>query len=159
MNYWLFKSEPTSYSIDNLKRDKKTAWDGVRNYQARNFMRDDMQIGDIGLFYHSNTKPIGIVGVVKICSKPYPDPTAFDKKDDHYDPQSKKENPTWYLVDVCFVEKFNKIITLDQLKFDDSFSDMLVTQKGQRLSVQPVSKKHVVKILKMADAKSKKYPL
>lgn len=149
MNYWLLKSEPTSYSIDDLKSDKREPWDGVRNYQARNFMRDDMKIGDRVFFYHSNTKPIGIAGIAKVCSKPYPDPTAFDTKNDHYDPKSKKESPTWYLVDVCFVEKFKEVITLDQLKFDGRLKNMQVTQKGSRLSVQPVSKKDFENVLKV----------
>jgi len=148
MKYWLMKSEPTSYSIDDLKRDKRTAWDGVRNYQARNFMRDEMQVGDLAFFYHSNTEPIGIAGVMKICSKPYPDPTAFDKKDHHYDPKSKKENPTWYLVDMSFVEKFKEVIPLSALKLDPAFKDMLVVQKGSRLSVQPVSERDFKAVLK-----------
>jgi predicted RNA-binding protein with PUA-like domain len=149
MHYWLLKSEPTSYSIDDLKKDKRTAWDGVRNYQARNFIRDEMKVGDLAFFYHSNTEPIGIAGIMKVCSKPYPDPTAFDKKDHHYDPKSKKESPTWYLVNVCFVEKFAEPITLSQLKFDGHFNNMLVTQKGSRLSVQPVSKKDFEMVLKV----------
>ena len=89
MNYWLMKSEPSAYSIDDLEKEKRAMWDGVRNYQARNFMRDSMKIGDFAFFYHSNADPAGIVGVMKVCSEPYPDPTAFDKKDSHYDPKSK----------------------------------------------------------------------
>ncbi len=102
MKYWLMKSEPSCYSIDDMKRDKRTMWDGVRNYQARNMMRDDMKVGDEVLFYHSNTDPIGVVGVVEVASKPYPDPTQFDKKDDHFDPTAKKDDPRWFLVDVKF---------------------------------------------------------
>ncbi|MEX0917505.1 MAG: EVE domain-containing protein [Candidatus Paceibacterota bacterium] len=150
MNYWLLKSEPGDYSIDDMERDKRTMWDGVRNYQARNFMRDEMKVGDLAFFYHSNANPPGIVGIVKICSNPYPDPTAFNKRDSHYDAKSKKENPTWILVDVCFMKKFKEMSTLDELKFNPKFEDMMVTKKGMRLSVQPVSEKHYKKILKLA---------
>ena len=144
------KSEPGDYSIDDLKRDKKTHWDGVRNYQARNFMRDDMKVKDMVLFYHSNAKPPGVAGIAKVCSKPYPDPTAFDPKDKHFDPKSKKDSPTWFLVDISFVKKFDKLINLDQLKADPTFSDMLVTKRGMRLSVQPVEKRHFEAIHNLA---------
>lgn len=142
MNYWLLKSEGDCYSIDDLKRDKKVAWTGVRNYQARNFMRDDMKVGDMILFYHSNAKPNGVYGIAKVASKPYPDPTAFDKKDEHYDPKSKKEKPTWILVDVAFVSKFKEPISLDEIKIDPRLEGMVVRQTGSRLSVMPVSEKH-----------------
>ena len=136
------KSEPGDYSIDNLRKDKREPWDGVRNYQARNFMRDDMRVGDGVLFYHSNANPPGIAGIAKVCSKPYPDSTAFDKTDKHFDLKSKKDSPTWYLVDVCFVKKFKKFISLNELKANPKFDGMVVTKKGSRLSIQPVSKKH-----------------
>lgn len=152
MKYWLLKSEPTCYSIDDLRREKVGQWDGVRNYQARNFMRSEMQKGDLALFYHSNTDHIGVVGVCEIAStKAYPDPTQFDTKADHYDPKSTKENPRWYLIDVKFKKKFKKILPLAVLKNDPFFNDMPLTQKGMRLSVQPVSKKHFDRILKMVD--------
>ena len=150
--YWLMKSEPECYSIDDLKRDKQAEWDGVRNYQARNFMRDDMKKGDLVLYYHSNTKPTGIVGVAKVCKEAYPDHTAWDKTSDHPDPKSTPENPIWFMVAVCFEKKFKEIITLDELKADSAFGDMLVTQRGMRLSVQPVHKKHFDKILKMSES-------
>ena len=140
-NYWLMKSEPSVYSIDDLKKDKKTYWDGVRNYQARNFMRDKMQVGDEVFFYHSNAEPTGIAGVAKVSSKSYPDPSAFDKKDKHYDPKSKKESPTWYLVDIKFVKKFKEVIPLDELRKTKGLEDMLLLRRGQRLSVQPVTSK------------------
>ncbi len=141
--FWLMKSEPSVYSIDDLARDGKTMWDGVRNYQARNFMRDQMQIGDLVFFYHSNAEPSGIAGVAKVASKAYPDPSAFDKKDkNHYDPKSKKENPTWYLVYVSFVKKFKRFLSLEELKKIKGLDGMLLLQKGSRLSVQPVSEKH-----------------
>ena len=136
------KNEPSDYSIDDLKRAKCEPWDGVRNYQARNFMRDEMRVGDGVLFYHSSTDPPGIAGIAKVCSKPYPDKTAFDKSDKHFDPKSKKDDPTWYLVDVCFVKKFKNFISLNELKADPRFEGMMVTKKGSRLSIQSVSKKH-----------------
>lgn len=140
MNYWLVKSEPETYSIDDLASDDKTMWDGVRNYQARNFMRDQMQIGDLVFFYHSNAEPSGIAGIAKVASRPYPDPSAFDKKDKHYDSESKKEKPTWYLVDMTFVKKFKNLLTLEQIKKIKGLEKMPLLQKGQRLSVQPVTK-------------------
>jgi predicted RNA-binding protein with PUA-like domain len=146
MAYWLMKSEPSCYSIDDLKRDTVTMWDGVRNYQARNFILNDMRVGDTAFFYHSNAKEIGIVGTMEIASSAYPDPTQFDKNEDHYDPKSTKQNPRWFLVDVSFVEKFKRTLTLQELKDDPTFDDMPVTQRGMRLSVQPVSKKHFTKI-------------
>ncbi len=142
MNYWLMKSEPDVYSIDDLARDGKTMWDGVRNYQARNFMRDQMRAGDLVFFYHSNAEPAGIAGIAKVVGKPYPDPTAFDEKDIHFDPKSKKEAPTWYLVDVAFVKKLKKFLALDEIKKIKGLEGMLLLQKGSRLSVQPVSQAH-----------------
>lgn len=136
------KSEPSVYSIDDLARDGKTMWDGVRNYQARNFMRDQMRIGDLVFFYHSNAEPSGIAGIAKVASQAYPDPTAFDKKDVHFDPKSKKENPAWYLVDVQFVRKMKQFLSLEEIKKIKGLDGMLLLQKGSRLSVQPVLKKH-----------------
>ena len=152
--YWLMKSEPDCYSIDDLKKDKQAEWDGVRNYQARNFMRDDMKIGDKVLFYHSSTKPMGVVGTATVCRESYPDFTAWDPKSDHPDPKSTKENPIWFMVDVCFEKKFDDIVTLESLKLDPFFNDMRVTQRGSRLSIQPVEKKHYDKIVKMGYSKS-----
>jgi predicted RNA-binding protein with PUA-like domain len=142
MNYWLLKSEGNCYCIDDLKYDKKVPWSGVRNYQARNFMRDSMKVGDGILFYHSNAKPNGVYGIAKVSSKPYPDPTAFDAKDEHFDPKSKKEIPTWILVDVAFVSKFKYPISLDEIKLNPTLEGMVVRQPGSRLSVMPVSEKH-----------------
>ncbi len=140
------KSEPSCYSIDDLKREKVGMWDDIRNYQARNFMRDDMQKGDMVLFYHSSCEVIGVVGLGKIAKEGYPDPTQFDKKSYKYDPKSKKEKPTWVSVDVRFVEKFKEPLTLGELKNDPLFKDMLVTKQGMRLSVQPVTEKHFKRI-------------
>ncbi len=151
--YWLFKSEPDAYSIDALADDGSTYWDGVRNYQARNFMRDDMKVGDEILYYHSNTKPPGVVGLAKICGESYPDPTQFDEDDKHYDPKSDPENPRWLVVDVEFVAKFDHGVSLEQLKTDEALEGMLVTRRGQRLSVQPVESKHFRRVLKLAGYK------
>jgi predicted RNA-binding protein with PUA-like domain len=146
MYYWLLKTEPTSYSIDDLKREKKTAWSGVRNYQARNNMRA-MKKGDLVLIHHSSTAAPAVVGVGKVAKEYYPDPTQFDQKDSHYDPKSTKEKPMWGLVDVAFVKKLPKEITLTELKKDKFFNDMALTQRGSRLSVQPVLEKHFKKIV------------
>ena len=141
MRYWLMKSEPDVYSIDHLAQDKKTYWDGVRNYQARNFMRDDMKPGDRVFFYHSNAEPSGIAGVCEVASAGYPDPSQFDKKDVHYDPDSKKDKPSWFCVDVKFLKKFSRLLSLEELKGVKGLEKMLLIQRGQRLSVQPVLEK------------------
>lgn len=148
--YWLMKTEPESYSIDDLKRDKATCWDGVRNYQARNFMRDDMKVGDLILLYHSNAKPPGVVGVAKVKKTAYPDHTALDPNDHHYDPKATEENPIWLMVDVAFVEKFPRLVGLDELKGRKDLDGLMVIQRGSRLSIQPVDKKHFDIICKMA---------
>ncbi|MEM8734556.1 MAG: EVE domain-containing protein [Planctomycetota bacterium] len=142
--HWLVKSEPYVFSIDDLANapDQTTFWDGVRNYQARNTMRDDMKVGDLVLYYHSNAEPPGIAGVCKIVREGYPDHTAFDAKDKHFDPKSKKSEPTWYMVDVQLVEKFGSEISLPELKAMPELDGMVLLQKGSRLSVQPVSKEH-----------------
>lgn len=149
--YWLVKSEPHKYSIDDLERDGTTYWDGVRNYQARNFMRDDMKVGDMLLYYHSNTKPPGIVGLARVSKEGYPDPTQFDPDDHYYDPKATEEKPRWIVVDVDFVAKFDEIVTLETLKADDALDGMLVIRKGQRLSVQPVEPHHYARVLDLAD--------
>jgi predicted RNA-binding protein with PUA-like domain len=150
VQYWLMKSEPDVYGIDNLAKDKKTYWDGVRNYQARNFMRDRMKPGDLVFFYHSNAEPPGIAGIAKVASEGYPDPSAFDPKDVHYDPESKKDKPAWYVVDIAFVEKFKTLLPLDRLRQEKSLSKMALLQRGQRLSVQPVSADEWKTICKLA---------
>ncbi len=147
--HWLMKSEPGCYSIDDLKRDKKSAWSGVRNYQARNFMRDEMQVGDLVLFYYSNAEPSGVAGIAKICAAAHPDETAWDENDDHYDPKSSPENPIWVNVDITFVEKFPQFVSLAALKAEPELSGMMVLQKGSRLSVQPVSAAHFKWVLRM----------
>lgn len=142
MNHFLIKSEPSTYSIDDLKKDKKTPWTGIRNYVARNVMRDEMKPGDLVLFYHSSCEPPHVAGIAKVASEAYPDPTQFDSKSDYYDPKSTKEKPIWMLVDMAFVKKAKKILTLEEIKADPKLKEMILVQKkGQRLSVQPVTKK------------------
>lgn len=154
MKYWLMKSEEHEYSIDELKKDGKTHWDGVRNYQARNFMRDDMKIGDRVLYYHSNSKPTGVVGLATVCREGYPDFTAWDPKDKHFDPKTDKDNPTWIMVDLKFEKKFGACVELAELKANAKLEGMLVTKRGQRLSVQPVEKKHFTEVCRMAGVKA-----
>ena len=154
MKFWLMKTEPDVYSIDDLERDGTEPWEGVRNYQARNFMRE-MAEGDLVIFYHSNANPPGAAGLCRVSREAYPDDTQFDKKSKYHDPKSKKEDPRWSLVEVAFVEKFAEPISLQALKDDPALEGMLVTQKGSRLSVQPVQKKHFRRVLKMAAAKTK----
>jgi predicted RNA-binding protein with PUA-like domain len=151
MKYWLMKSEPDVFGIDDLaKRPRKTEhWDGIRNYQVRNMLRDEMQKGDEALFYHSNCKEPGVVGIVRIVRAAYPDHTAFDPESKYYDPKSDPENPRWLMVDVQFVRKFKREISLQELKTHQFLADMLVLRRGSRLSVTPVSKKHWDYILKL----------
>lgn len=139
--YWLMKSEPDTFSIDNLCKVGVEPWNGVRNYQARNFMRDGMQVGDGILFYHSNCTVPGIVGVAKVASAAYPDPTQFDKKSDYYDPKSRPEEPRWMLVDVAFERKLKRTISLEEIKqhADALGEGFALTQRGSRLSVMPVT--------------------
>jgi predicted RNA-binding protein with PUA-like domain len=139
-NYWLMKCEPAAYTIEQLARDGKTGWEGVRNYQARNFMRDGMKAGDGVLFYASNAEPSGVTGLAEIVREGYPDPFAFKKGHKYYDESSKKDAPTWYTVDVGFVETFLSIVPLDTLKTTPGLENMVVTKKGSRLSIQPVTK-------------------
>ncbi len=144
--YWLMKSEPDVYSIEDLKRDKQEIWDGVRNYQARNFLKT-MQIGDLAFFYHSNTKVPGIVGLMKIIASNIPDPTQFDPKSQYFDPKSTPEAPRWQTVKVEFVESFSTVIPLTQLKQEFNSDEFLVVKKGNRLSVMPVTETVAKKLL------------
>ena len=142
MNHWLMKSEPDAFSIDDLKRKKREAWDGVRNYQARNFMRDGMRPGDKVFFYHSNCAVPGIVGLAEVATDAYPDPSQFDPKSKYFDPGSSRDNPRWMLVDVKFVKKLKRAISLDEMKNDPALADMPLLRKGNRLSVMPVDAAH-----------------
>jgi predicted RNA-binding protein with PUA-like domain len=146
MNHWLMKTEPSTFGIDDLaKKPKKTAmWDGVRNYQARNMLRDDFRKGDLAFIYHSSTDVMGIVGVMQVVRTAYPDPTQFDKKSDHHDPGSERENPRWYVVDVQLKRRFKRVITLDELRnhAEKELDGMLLLKRGNRLSITPVSDAH-----------------
>lgn len=148
--YWLFKSEPEAFGIDDLKRDKKTSWTGVRNFQVRNFMRDAMHVGDMVLIYHSSCAQIGVAGVGKIVRAAYPDPTQFDSKDKHYDRTAKKENPRWMTVDISFVKKFKEVVPLSYIRVNLKLSDMLILRKGSRLSITPITERHFDEISKVA---------
>ncbi len=152
MNYWLFKSEPDAFSIDDLKamKGKKDHWDGIRNYQARNLMRDDMKKGDLGFFYHSSCKVPGIVGIVEIVREAYPDYTALDPESKYYDPKSSADEPRWVMVDVKFSQKFDEVLSLTALRQVDALSDMVLLRKGSRLSIQPVSEAQWQTILELA---------
>ncbi|PSR17941.1 EVE domain-containing protein [filamentous cyanobacterium CCP3] len=149
MAYWLMKSEPDVYSIDDLKRDRTEIWDGVRNYQARNFLTS-MALGDKAFFYHSNTKPPGIVGLMEIVETNMVDPTQFDKSSKYYDPKSPADNPRWHTVTVGYVETFEEGITLDQLKEAFTPDELWVVRRGNRLSIMPVADAIAEKLLTMA---------
>lgn len=153
--YWLVKSEPDVYSIDALKKDGHTGWTGVRNFTARNFMRDQMKEGDLVLYYHSNAKPSGVAGVAKVHGGPLPDPTQFDKKSEYYDDTSDPKKPRWEMAQVAFVEKFKAVVPLEVLKADPTLVGMPLLQKGQRLSVMPVAPQHFARVLKLAGATTK----
>lgn len=142
-NHWLMKSEPDEYSIDDLEDDEVEMWDGVRNYQVRNMMRDEMRVGDRALFYHSNAgKDTGVVGVMEIVKSAYPDPTQFDPQDAHYDPKSDPDAPRWLCVDVRFLEKLPRVVPLSEIKELKQFADLPLVRKGNRLSVMPIKKTH-----------------
>ncbi len=143
MNYWLMKSEPSTFGIDDLARvrNRTTGWDGVRNYQARNFMRA-MRKGDLAFFYHSSCEVPGIVGIMSVAREAYPDPTAFDPQDHHFDDKSDPDNPRWFMVDVKLVTKFDRVVSLEELRSHASgkLKSMLILKRGNRLSITPVTK-------------------
>lgn len=150
------KSEPDVFSFSDLEsaRGRTTCWDGVRNYQARNMLRDEMKVGDLVLYYHSNTKPPGIVGVAEVVREGYPDHTQFDPKDGHFDPKSKEGDPRWFMVDVKAVAELPNYVSLDDLKADPALVEMAVVQRGQRLSVQPVQGAEFRRVLKLGGLKA-----
>lgn len=156
--YWLFKSEPSVFSIEDLEHatNKTTCWDGVRNYQARNFLRDQVAIGDQVLFYHSNAEPPAIAGVATVVKTSYPDSSAFDPKSDHFDQKSNPQNPTWFVVDIKHNKTFSKPITLPELRANQKLKNMLLLQKGSRLSIQPVTKEEWETIMDMSLARAVK---
>ncbi|MES2981808.1 MAG: EVE domain-containing protein [Verrucomicrobiota bacterium] len=151
--HWLIKSEPDVFSIEHLEKVRKEPWTGVRNYQARNYMWREMQLGELAIFYHSNAKPPGAAGVAKVASEPYPDPTQFDPKSEYFDPKATEDKPRWWLVDFQYVATFKKLIPLEDLKADPALAEMLVCQKGTRLSINPVEKKHFNRVMKIAGLK------
>ncbi len=153
MNYWLVKSEADCYSIDDLKRDKQALWGGVRNYQARNFLRE-MKKGDGVLYYHSSSQPMGVVGVAKVAADAVPEPAQFLKKDEYYDPKATEEKPIWFAPMIAFEEKFAGCVTLGEIKIDPKLSSIGVAQQGSRLSVQPVSETHFKRILELGKKKA-----
>ena len=146
--YWLMKSEPYVYSIDDLEKDGSTCWEGVRNYRARNNMRD-MSVGDEVLYYHSNDKPPAVVGLARVCKEAYPDHYAFDKKSKYYDEKAKEDNPRWILVDFEYVGEFPKVVSLADMKADPKLEGMVVVGKGNRLSISPVEGKHFRRVCKL----------
>ncbi|MEM8866663.1 MAG: EVE domain-containing protein [Verrucomicrobiota bacterium] len=156
MNYWLMKSEPDVFSFDDLKAcpNQTEPWDGVRNYQARNFMRDVMKVGDQILFYHSNTNPPGVAGIAKVASEPYPDPTAFDQESKYFDPKSDPDKPRWILVDVAYAADLKRLVSLEEMKSMPELAEMRALQKGNRLSVMPVSEVEFAAIKKAAMRKA-----
>lgn len=147
MAYWLIKSEPDLFSIDDLAKIGREKWDGIRNYQARNMMRDDMKVGDEILFYHSSCKEPGVTGIARVASAPYADPTQFDRKSRYFDAKSDARNPRWILVDVEFVRKLSRTISLAEIKADKKLESMILNRRGNRLSIMPVEKKHWTRIL------------
>lgn len=149
-SYWLMKSEPAVYSIDDLARDRRTPWTGVRNYQARNFMRDRMRVGDVVFFYHSSVEPAGIAGLARVASAAYPDPTQFDRASEYFEPRATRERPVWMVVDVAFERKFRRLLALDTLRADLALAGLPLLRRGQRLSVQPVERVHAERILASA---------
>jgi predicted RNA-binding protein with PUA-like domain len=151
--HWLIKSEPDVFSIKDLEKVKQEPWTGVRNYQARNFMWREMQPGELAIFYHSNAKPSGAAGVAEVVSEPYPDPTQFDSKSEYFDPKATEQKPRWWLVDFKHVATFKEFISLEDMKADSALSEMLVCQKGTRLSINPVEKKHFNRVMKIAGLK------
>jgi len=150
VSYWLVKSEPASFSFEDLKKskDQTTYWDGVRNYQARNYLRS-MKQGDKVLFYYSNADPLAVYGVCEVVKEAYPDFTAFDSEDKHYDPKSKDDNPTWYMVDLKFSKEFKNPVTVDLMKENKMLKDMQLLKRGNRLSVMPVTKEEFDTIVVM----------
>ena len=152
--YWLIKSEPHVFSIDDLRRDGTTCWEGVRNYQARNFMRDDMKLGDLCIYYHSNAKPPGAVGIAEVSRESYPDHFAQDPESKYFDKKASADNPRWFMVDVAFVERWAEMVSLAELKANaEAYPELMVIRKGSRLSVQPVSEADFEAVRAMGHAK------
>ncbi len=150
MNYWLIKSEPHEFSFDDLLKKQSEPWSGIRNYQARNFMRDGMKLGDRVLFYHSSTLILAVVGIAEVASQAYPDPLQFNKRSKYFDQGSKKDNPRWIAVDIKAIERLKNSVTLDTMKSDSELQTMRLIKRGNRLSVMPVSEKEFKRILELS---------
>ncbi|HWV39740.1 MAG TPA: EVE domain-containing protein [Vulgatibacter sp.] len=150
---WLLKSEPSTYSIEDLERDGRTTWEGVRNYQARNFLRE-MKVGDRVLFYHSSTEPPAVAGLARVVREAYPDPFAFDPASKYHDPGSRPEDPRWFTVDVGFVERFDELVPLSVLRADPALEGMELLRRGSRLSVQPVTERQYDRVVQLALGRS-----
>lgn len=152
MAFWLMKSEPDTYGIDDLIKQGRGMWEGCRNYVVRNYFRDDFRIGDLAFFHHSNSNPSGVIGIMKCVSEPYADPTQFDPKSHYFDPKAPKVGtPRWLVVDMEFVRKFDRVVSLAELKVHPVLKDMLVCRKGQRLSVMPVTEDEWMTLLTLVD--------
>lgn len=151
-SYWLFKSEPDVFSIETLRRcpDSTDSWDGVRNYQARNFMRDEMRCGDLALFYHSNCAEPGVVGIAEVTAEAQPDSSAWNRKSPYFDPKASPDNPIWCMVSLTWRETFARVVSLREIKADPKLQDMLVARRGNRLSITPVSRDAFAHIRKLA---------
>lgn len=147
IRYWLMKSEPSEFSITDLEQKNKARWDGIRNYQVRNMLRDEMQVGDMALFYHSNAESIGVVGEMRIIQSAYTDPTQFDTKSKYFDAQSQEKNPRWLAINVQFVTKLPRVVTLAEIKLQPEFKNLALVQKGNRLSVMPLREEQYYRIL------------
>ena len=149
--FWLFKSDPSEFSWEDLKKSKNqtTFWDGIRNYQARNFLRDEVKKGDVVLFYHSSTEPLAILGYCEVVKEGYPDHTQFDEESDHYFPSATQKEPVWFMVDIKLKQEFKKPVTLESIKANPKLKNMKLIQRGQRLSIQPVTKSEWDEVMKM----------
>ncbi len=152
-SYWLFKSEPTTYSFDDLVADGISEWDGVRNFQVRNWLRDAIKPGDRVLFWHSSANPIGVVGTATVVREGYPDHTAWDPDSDHPDPKSTPDNPIWWMVDIQADEKFNDIVSADDLREEPALADMVVLKRGNRLSITPVTEAEFAIVVRIGQSK------
>lgn len=155
MRYWLMKCEPAAYTIEDLKRDGTTTWEGVRNFQARNFLRDHVAVGDKVLFYASSAEPSGVTGIAEVSRAGYPDPFQFQKGHEYYDPRARKDRPIWYLVDLKFVEKFPEVLPLATLKATRGLEMMMVVKPGTRLSIQPVTKSEFEIVTRLARSRKR----
>jgi predicted RNA-binding protein with PUA-like domain len=152
--YWLFKSEPNAYSFDDLVRDRVAEWDGVRNFQVRNWLKDDIKAGDRVLFYHSTTPPVGVVGTARVVRDGYPDHTAWDPASEHPDPRSTPDKPIWYMVDIEPERKFDEIVTLDEMRTVPELRDMMTLKRGNRFSITPVTKEEFDTIVRLGTGTS-----